>query len=309
MVTRLYCGSIRSGLIVFATIASLFVPNVSRASQSNATPAPSSTVLLAETAVATLPPPPSVVALARLTLAPGAEFSDVSVAGPELIAVESGTLTVTVAGEDEDAEEIAESVRRGSTPVPEASATPLDEFTFALAPGDSMSIPGDNGHTMRNLKDAPTVFLTAAVTAQPATGIESAWPPGSTNPMPDGLTIEPLDVGYDNATSTTVPARITLNRVTGVTGDFIPRSQASGPELLVVEEGALEVQVESGQVLKSDAASGQTEVVQTDESAATPTVLNVATTGSVLIQPGTISTVRAAGSGPVSLLTLTVLPL
>jgi quercetin dioxygenase-like cupin family protein len=176
-------------------------------------------------------------------------------------------------------------------------------------PGDSISIPGDNGHSLRNLTDTPTVFLVAAVTVQPATGNELVWPPGSSNPMPPGLKIEPLDVGYDNPTSTTVPARITLSRVTGVTGEFIPRSQAAGPELLVVDVGALEVHVESGQVLIRDPTDSQTEVVQTDESAATPTLLNVATTGSVLFQPGTISTVRAVSSDPVSLLVLTVLPL
>jgi quercetin dioxygenase-like cupin family protein len=281
------------------------------AAQSEATPAPTSNQILAETTVAALPPPPSVVALVRITLAPAEELTDLSVAGPELIAVESGTLNVSMPGDEDEAEEVLERVRRGGTPVAEEAATPVEvagRFVFNLAPGDSLFVPGDTPHSIWNAAQEPAVFLAAAVTPQPASAGPPTWPPGSSDELPAGADIELLDVGYSAGTSTTAPAHIELVRMSGVTGEIMPRHQAGGPELFVVEDGTLEVDVVGGAVEVRDTTSSRSETIQVDESAATPTgVLSVAG-GAVLLQPGTIATIRNGTSAPLTVLVLTVLP-
>jgi hypothetical protein len=264
--------------------------------------------VLAETTVASLPPAPSIVALSRLTLVSDVSISDISVPGPELIAVESGILTVSVPGDDDEADEIEGRVRRGGTPIAEGLATPTEGiFLFTLVPGDSLFVPGDTPHTVHSFGGEPAIFLVAAVTPQPADNVDSTWPPGTSETLPEGASIERLDVGYDVATSTLAPARIVLQRMVTSSNEIIPRQQAGGPELFVVERGALEVDVVSGTVDRRDALAAQSESIQADESAATPTTVQTIEGGAVLIQPGTIAVVRSA-SGPITMLVLTVLP-
>jgi hypothetical protein len=281
------------------------------AAQSDATPQPASSQILAETTVAALPPPPSIVALVRITLAPAVELTDLSVAGPELIAVESGALTVSMPGEEEEAEEVMERLRRGGTPIAEEEATPVvveGRFVFLLMPGDSLYVPGDTPHTIWNAAQLPAIFLAAAVTPQPATDVPLTWPPGSSDELLSGAEIEPLDVGYTAGTSTIAPAQIKLVRLTGVTGEIMPRHQAGGPELYVVEDGTLDVDVVGGAVDVRDPSADKSETVQVDESAATPTTVQRLAGGVVLLQPGTIAIVRSGATGPLTVLVLTILP-
>jgi mannose-6-phosphate isomerase-like protein (cupin superfamily) len=212
-------------------------------------------------------------------------------------------------GDEDEEQEVQERVRRGGTPVAQELATPTEgQFVFILAPGDSLFVPGDTPHTIRNAAEQPAVFLAAAVTPQPASGVESTWPPGASDELPAGAVIEPLDVGYTAGTSTTAPARISLVRLSDVTSEIMARQQAGGPELFVVEDGTLEVDIVGGAVEKREADSDRSETIQVDESVATPTGVQSVAGGAVLIQPGTIATVRPGAGGPVTVLILTVLP-
>ncbi len=264
--------------------------------------------ILAETTVATLPPAPSIVALSRLTLAPDVNISDISVPGPEFIAVESGILTVSVPGDDDEADEVEGRVRRGGTPVAEGLATPTEGiFLFTLVSGDSLFVPGDTPHTVHSVGAEPAIFLVAAVTPQPAGNVDSTWPPGSSEALPEGASVERLDVGYDVATSTLAPATIVLQRIVTSSKEIIPRQQAGGPELFVVEDGVLVVEVVSGTIERRDASAARAESTQADESAATPTAVQTGAGGAVLIQPGTIAAIRST-SESITMLVLTVLP-
>jgi quercetin dioxygenase-like cupin family protein len=179
---------------------------------------------------------------------------------------------------------------------------------FVLAPGDSLFVPGDTPHSIWNEAQEPAVFLAAAVTPQPASGGPATWPPGSSDELPQGAEIDPLDVGYTADTTTTAPAHIALIRLSSVTGEIMPRHQAGGPELFVVEDGTLEVDVVGGAVEVRDATSDRSETIQVDESAATPTGVESVAGGAVLLQPGTIATVRNGTNAPLTMLVLTVLP-
>ncbi|MFL5758932.1 MAG: cupin domain-containing protein [Thermomicrobiales bacterium] len=288
-------------------LVGLAFPPPMRAAQATPSSSPIAGQILAETTVASLPPSPSVVAFARLTLAKDVVLTDISVPGPELIAVESGVLHVVVAGEEDEAEEVEERVRRGGTPVAEAVATPSSGgFAFTLAPGDSIYVPGDVAHTIRNPGQSQAIFLAAAVTPQPASGVAASWPPGTANKLPRGVTIEPLDVGYATATSTTVPARFAINRLVGVTGKIMPRQQASGPELFVVEDGTLDIEVAEGTVVTRSSGSVNPQTTEANESAA-PLAVQTTAGGAVLVQPGTIATLRSGASGPLTALIVTVL--
>src|SRR3954447_10591686 len=127
-------------LLCVAVLSPIWMSGVfaAKTTVAQATPVPFSVpgVVLAETTVASLPPAPLVVALSRLTLAPTAVFADLSVPGPQLIAVESGSLMVTMTGDEDEAEEIEGRVHRGGTPVAQGLATPTaGSFVFTLVPG------------------------------------------------------------------------------------------------------------------------------------------------------------------------------
>jgi hypothetical protein len=153
------------------------------------------------------------------------------------------------------------------------------------------------------------VFLAAAVTPQPAQAATSSWPPdGSAGPLPAGIEVQPLDVGY--ASGTVAPsgvARFTLSRLAVAPGGEIPRHQAGGPELLSVEAGALALTVDGGEIAVRTSPTASVETVQSDESApAAP--IRLGANGAALIQPGTISTASNAGDDPLVVLRLTILP-
>jgi len=281
-----------------------------RASATQATPSPSiiSGQVLAETTVASMPPAPSVIALASLTLAKAAVLSDISVSGPELIAVETGSLTVTVPSDEDEADEVESRVRRGGTPVAQGLATPAEGiFVFTLVPGDSLFVPGDTPHTIRNVADVSSTLLAVAVTPQPAQTQAPTWPPGTSGKLPEGVDVQQFDVGYDIPTSTSTSARITLQRVSTESEILFPRQQAGGPELFVVERGELEIDIVSGAVVTRDATTNLPTPIQADESAATPAAVPTKAGAAVLIQPGTIAVVKAT-TRPITTLVVTVFP-
>jgi hypothetical protein len=265
--------------------------------------------LLAETTLASLPPPPAIVALSRLTLAPNGAMADISVAGSELISVESGSLEVSMPGDEDEAAEIESRVRRGGTPIAGGLATPSEGiFRFTLVSGDSIFVPGDTTHTIRNASSEEATLLAAAVTPQPASNEKSTWPPGAPDSLPEGVRVDQLDVGYAAAVSQSPPARMTLQRITGNSIDIMARHQAGGPELFVVEQGELEIDIESGTVVSKSSLADRPVTTQSDETAAAPATVRAGTGGAALIQTGTIAEVRKASAEPLTILVLTVLP-
>jgi quercetin dioxygenase-like cupin family protein len=280
----------------------------------DATPVPLSAQSLADATVSALPPSPVVVALARFTFSASASFPSLMVSGPELIYVEAGTLTVRLPGDADEAEEMGDLVTRNATAASTSAQTPATpedgQFEFTLNPGDSLRVPSDTPHDIRNRGEAMAVFLAAAITPQPARAATPSWPPdGSVGPIPGGIELQPLDVGYATGTvSLSGSARITLSRLTIPPGNELPRHQAGGPELVTVEAGKLAIAVEGGELEVRAAPTAPVEPIHAEESSTQATTIRLAANGAALIQPGTIVTERNAGEGQLVVLRLTVLP-
>jgi quercetin dioxygenase-like cupin family protein len=154
-----------------------------------------------------LPPPAArAVTLERRAYAPGAR-EDARPAGPRLLYLEAGTLTV---------------------------AAPTGGTEATLTPGRFVLVPQGAETVLRNA--GPTEAVTLEVTANP---------PGRGAARPDGVASSPLAGGV--ATALPVgDAVLSVGRVVLPPGAAIPPHATAGPELLAVEAGTLEVTTGGG---------------------------------------------------------------
>jgi quercetin dioxygenase-like cupin family protein/predicted SnoaL-like aldol condensation-catalyzing enzyme len=157
------------------------------------------------------PPAARAVTLERRAYAPGAR-EDARPAGPRVLYLEAGTLTVAVS--------------TGASPAAGTEAT--------LTPGRFVLVPQGAETVLRNA--GPTEAVTLEVTTNP---------PGRGAARPDGVASSPLAGGV----ATPLPvgnAVLSLGRVVLPPGAAIPLHATAGPELLAVEAGTLGVTVSGG---------------------------------------------------------------
>jgi mannose-6-phosphate isomerase-like protein (cupin superfamily) len=251
-----------------------------------------------------LPSDPAIVALARFTFAPGAVFPDLGVPGPSIYRVVTGSITAQLPGEGHELLEFGVQITR-ATPEPEPSPEHDEILIATLGPGDQIRIPPDAPHELRNESEAETVLLAGAMTPiQPPAG-GPPWPPSGVGPdiLPDGITMQSLDVGYDvQATIPPSPIMFSLERLTVSPGASLPVRSDRVLSLIVVEEGSVSVSGDREIAVKR----GENELVVL----ATPETEVVLGAGdAALIQPGSAPNPRNAGNEQLVVLDLVLAPL
>jgi quercetin dioxygenase-like cupin family protein len=223
--------------------------------------------------VESLPPPPAVVEISRVHLAPGASWEIVA-PGPALYGVEDGALGIRV-----DGPAMLMRAARDGAPVTEEPATPGVDFT--LRPGDQVLALAETPHFVVNDGQLPTSFLSVMV--YPLGSAIPSWLPEAERPS--GVDVQPLASDTTAAANGAPqgPVEISLMQVTLAPGEELTLAPADF-SFLVVEEGTLVVTSDHGQG-KSYVAS---EVVQLD--------------------PGTSSIARNGGDSAATLVTVGIAP-
>ena len=256
--------------------------------RASATPRADTTfTTLAQSAVLTLPQSPvAVVDLARLIYAPGAGGRH-AVPGPSLLAVESGALTVQLAGAGKF--------------LPADGAATSATGLVVLDAGDGMLLPLGTGAAITNAGAEPAVALAAGVVPSGVSGSrfgrvglarwDEAWSPGAV--------VQPLAGGWlvDAASR---PAAIALRRV-WVRPDDPVTLTAPGSLDLAVETGVLTLDVRGGLVWQQPPA-GPNQVI------APPRAATLLPGDAALLQEEASVTLRNGGRSPLLVLALTVAP-
>ena len=176
-------------------------------------------------------------------------------------------------------------------------ATPGAAAEFRLGAGDALAVPTGTAIELRNDGETPAAALVAGVFAS---GGNWGWTGPDTNPW------QPLGLGMPDAVSG--PATAMLERVTIGPG-ATAAGAVPGPEVIVVEAGALTLGVEQGQAdtypaayMRSHAAGPGQERVDDGSTA------RLASGDAVLVHAGARRTLRNAGGEPLVLLILTIVP-
>jgi hypothetical protein len=262
------------------------------ASASEAALPDASVTALVQAPHAELPLPPTVVALARLTYAPGASGPSRALPGPLLLAVEVGSLAVQIDGSGQ---------LLGAN-----RATVIAADAVTLHVGDGLVLPTATTAAFRNDGSVPVVALAAgvfpthAVLNGPARLGASPDRMGSARWIDDGapgITVQPLVGGWvvDLAAGS---AALTLRRVNLQSGDSASLT-APGPVALAVETGALTLSAGGGLIWVQHPNGS-------DEWIAPTSAATLLSGDGALLQAGATATLRNAGSGPLLILELTV---
>ena len=242
---------------------------------------------------ATLPPPPVVVDLARLTYAPGSGGSSRALPGQLLLAVESGTLTVHLDGAGQLLQQDQPAVRA--------------QGRLTLDAGDGLVLPAATAAAFRNEESVPVVALgvglfPAAVARGPAS---VGLPQGHTAPArwaddaSPGASAQPLAGGWlvDSAGG---PVAVELRRMS-----LPPQGKAAwsgdGAAVLAVETGALTLTVGQGLAWQQPPDGPDAWIAPASAATLLPG-------DGALLQDRPRITLRNDGSGPLLLLMLTVTP-
>jgi hypothetical protein len=126
------------------------------------------------------------IEIARLTIAPEARLDGQITSGPTIIAVQAGTVEVTITGEGE--------IRRAAT-----SSTPSEhESTIAggvshMGNGDQIAMSALTGYALRSIASTPAVLIVATVmraNPRPGTSSDTDQPPPA-SPVPSGMPVTP----------------------------------------------------------------------------------------------------------------------
>jgi quercetin dioxygenase-like cupin family protein len=292
------------GALVAALLFSVAVlPGVASAHEIASTGTAAQSSQLGSALVPNLPPGPTTMAMARFTMDPGAKLEDFGVPGPEIIVVESGTITVGVRGETEDEEDIQAmlDLLKRSTPDAAPPATPSgDLFSYTMTAGDRLVVPPDMPQNVRNMGTGPATFVAAAVTPVAPRQQDQPWPPaGVSQRVPTtGTTIQPMSVGYDvSALLGTNAAILSIERMTFASGATYSITDNHTPQVWYIEQGSMQFSGADSEVWYSKPASAWH-----GETAGTPTPV----TGAFLVAGDSVQldaratlTFSSAGSGPV----------
>ena len=177
--------------------------------------------------LATLPAGPLFLGLAQVVIPPGIGTADATTAGPRLIVMEAGTLTVTTAGPAEVLRASFSNMPAQWTDVPPGSVV-------SLGSGDRLVLePGAVGE-IRNDGARASVYLDAALFAPAARPVEAAFTTA------DGISFQLL-VGAIADVAPAAPAEFALARLHLPRGAALPAAPRVGPAVIYVESGSLEV--------------------------------------------------------------------
>lgn len=245
-----------------------------------------------------LPETPAAVELARMTLAPGAG-REMVVPGPELYAVESGSLGLRVDGPAF----LTRAATNGDASAPEEMEPGVD---YVLQPGDQAMVLIRVAHQLLNDGQEPVTFLNVVIYEQAAS--LPSWLPDAV--LPEGVAITPIaaDVITDDGIFPDGSAEVAVERVTLTPGDDLPAALADGLALIVVEDGVLSVTFAQG---ASSTPVATPEATPT--SAATPTPANQLSGDRragelVRVTPDTEFSARNDSDAPLSVMALVIRP-
>ena len=196
--------------------------------------------ILAQRLVEEFPTGPAEIGFARLTFAPGTRLNLDPEPSLVLVAVESGTFTVTIT----TAVEVAGVVMEG-TPV--ATRVTTAGVAFPVEPGESVLVPPLATGDVRN--DGPEPVVALAVFIGPPTAAMATPGPEAT-PMAEeeaaaGLTFEPLGFGVVDQLPSG-PAALVIARVRIAPGVNLPADPQPGPEVGYSEAGDFAFQTTGG---------------------------------------------------------------
>ena len=249
--------------------------------------------------LARLPASPAAVEVTRVTLPPGARLSGLIGPGPELLLLERGSLAVRLAG----------SAQRGD---PRGTGTP-SEGGVTLSPGGLLVVPTGTPFAIENGGQVPAVVLEVALrpTAErtPENEGVDASALGSAAPVP-GVAVQTL-VSGQAVELPAGPGTVVATRLTLATGAGIAPHKVAGAELLAVEAGTLDLVISAGEG-QLTRATGEERLTAPNASASGsggPGRDGTLAAGEgALLPAGTGYAGRNAGTGPVELLVVRVVP-
>lgn len=191
---------------------------------------------IVEMALTDLPPAPVFVGLAQVVVPPGVRTTTAGTAGPRLLAVEAGTLTVAVAG--------PVAVARaggGATPTVGGAAV-------VLGAGDRLAVAAGGVREVRNDGARATVYLDAALFSPTAESGSAAFttPEGVSFQLLTGAVIDDLP---------RAPVALALGRMRLDRGVAWPADARFGPAVAYVESGSVDLVPVRGEVRFGRAAA------------------------------------------------------
>ena len=195
------------------------------------------------TTLAELPPPPLFVGVAQVIVPPGARTTTAGTAGPRLLAIEAGSVTVGVAGPADVWRAAGPGTGPASGPSP---VVPGDEV--ALGPGDRLTVGAGAVQEVRNDGTHAAVLLDAALFPPGAEPVAAAFT------SPDGVSFQLLAGAVIEAVPA-APARFSLKRLRLERGQAMPAGARTGPVVAYVEAGSLDVVPTAGEVRFGRAAA------------------------------------------------------
>lgn len=198
---------------------------------------------IAAMAISELPAPPLFVGLAHVIVPPGVRSSTAGTAGPRLLAIDAGTLTVAVAGPAEVSRALG--VGTGATGPPVALVSGEE---VVLGPGDRLALATGGIRDVRNDGARPTVYLDAALFPPGAEPVTAAFT------TPDGVSFQLLAGGVVEAVPAG-PAEFGVRRLRLAPGAALPEEPRAGPAVAYVESGSLDLVPTAGEVLFGRAAA------------------------------------------------------
>jgi len=195
---------------------------------------------IAELVVETPPPAPLFFGIAHVIVPPGTIDETAGTAGPRIIAIESGTLTIATDG--------TATVLRATAYTPQPlESVPLNS-EIVLGPGDRFLASESAIRHIRNEGTRPSVYLDTAL-----------FPPGpgSISPAfttPEGISFQLL-AGVIAETVPDAPLQVTLSRMRLPANGALPTSPRDGPALIYVEAGSLDLEAVGGAIHYSRSAA------------------------------------------------------
>jgi len=195
------------------------------------------------TMLAELPPPPLFAGVAQVIVPPGARTTTAGTAGPRLLAIEAGSLTVGVAGPAH----VWRAIGPGTGPASGSSPVPAGD-DVVLGPGDSLAVGAGGVREVRNDGAHASVFLDAALFPPGAEPVAAAFT------TPDGVSFQLLAGAVIEAVPSE-PVTFGLTRLRLERGQTLPAAARSGPAVAYVEAGSLDVVPTAGEVRFGRAAA------------------------------------------------------
>lgn len=200
---------------------------------------------IVEMALTELPPSPVFVGLAQVVVPPGVRTTTAGTAGPRLLAVEAGTLTVAVAGPvavtraGGGATQTVGTVTSGGVP---------GGAEVVLGAGDRLAVAAGGVREVRNDGARATVYLDAALFSPTAESGSAAFttPEGVSFQLLTGAVIDDLP---------RAPVAFALGRMRLDRGIAWPDDVRLGPAVAYVESGSVDLVPVRGEVRFGRAAA------------------------------------------------------